>query len=122
MAKKESLLVGIIVLFLAYAMLPTLGSIVGGALDEATTVLLAVAPKVEVVAGLAALIMLCIPFTRHHAHGMLFAADLAGGRRSRVLDHRGVAAGAQRGADRGRVDRGKHLDRARERSGRLRVG
>ncbi len=76
MAKKESLLVGIIVLFLAYAMLPTLGSMVGGALDEATTVLLAVAPKVAVVAGLAALIMLCIPFTRHHAHGMLFAAIL----------------------------------------------
>lgn len=74
MAKKESLLVGVIVLFLAYAMLPTLGSMIGGALDEATSVLLAVAPKVAVLAGIAALVMLCIPFTRHHAHGMLFAA------------------------------------------------
>lgn len=46
---------------------------IGGALDEATSLLLAVAPKVAVVAGLAALIMLCIPFTQHHAHGMLLA-------------------------------------------------
>ena len=76
MAKKESVLVGIVALFLIYAALPTLGSMVGGALDEAITVLLAVAPKVAVVAGLAALIMLCIPFTRHHAQGMLFAAVL----------------------------------------------
>lgn len=74
MAKKESLLVGIVALFLIYALLPTLGSMVGGALDEATSVLLAIAPKVAVLAGIAALIMLCIPFTRHHAHGMLFAA------------------------------------------------
>ena len=74
MGKKEGLLVGVIVLFLVYAMLPTLGSIVGGALDEAVSVLLALAPKVAVLAGLAALIMLCIPFTRHHAKGMLFGA------------------------------------------------
>ena len=69
MAKKESVLVGVVALFLVYLVLPTLGSMVGGALDEATSVLLAVAPKVAVVAGLAALIMLCIPFTRHHARG-----------------------------------------------------
>jgi hypothetical protein len=74
MVKKESVVVGIVVLFLLYAALPTLGSMVGGALDEATSVLLAVAPKVAVLAGIAALIMLCIPFTRHHAHGMLFGA------------------------------------------------
>lgn len=76
MAKKESVLVGIIVLFLIYAALPTLGAVVGGALDEATSVLLAVAPKVAVVAGIAALIMLCIPFTRQHARPMLFGAIL----------------------------------------------
>ncbi len=74
MAKKESVLVGIVALFLIYLALPTLGAMVGGALDEATSVLLAVAPKVAIVSGLAALIMLCIPFTRHHARGMLFAA------------------------------------------------
>jgi len=41
-----------------------------------TSVLLAVAPKVAVVSGVAALILLCVPFTRHHAHGMLFGAIL----------------------------------------------
>lgn len=76
MVKKEGLLVGLIALFLVYAMLPTLGSMVGGALDEAISVLLVLAPKVAVLAGIAALIMLCIPFTRHHAHGMLFGAIL----------------------------------------------
>ncbi len=74
MAKKESALVGVVALVLVYLALPTLGAMVGGALDEASSVLLAVAPKVAVVSGIAALIMLCIPFTRHHARGMLFAA------------------------------------------------
>lgn len=74
MAKKESVLVGVVVLVLVYLALPTLGAMVGGALDEATSLLLAVAPKVAVMAGLAALIMLCIPFLRHHAHGMLVGA------------------------------------------------
>ena len=74
MAKKESVLVGAVALVLVYLALPTLGAMVGGALDEATSVLLALAPKVAVVSGLAALIMLCVPFTRHHARGMLFAA------------------------------------------------
>jgi hypothetical protein len=52
---------------------------VGGALDEATSVLLAVAPKVAVVAGIAALIMLCIPFTRQHARDAV-RCDPAGDR------------------------------------------
>ena len=48
----------------------------GSALDEVTSVLLAIAPKVAVVSGIAALILLCIPFTRHHARPMLVGAIL----------------------------------------------
>ena len=48
----------------------------GSALGEVTSVLLAIAPKVAVVSGIAALILLCIPFTRHHARPMLVGAVL----------------------------------------------
>jgi hypothetical protein len=70
----KNLLIGVVVLVVGYAMLPTLGSMLGGALDEVIAVLLALAPKVAIAAGITALILLCIPFTRHHAQGMLVGA------------------------------------------------
>lgn len=75
MAKKGEGVLGVAVVFLlVVVLLPTIGAVVGGALDEVTAVLLGIAPKVAVVAGIAALIMFCIPFTRHHAQGMLVGA------------------------------------------------
>lgn len=72
----SKLVIGAVALLAAYVLLPSLGVAVGVVLNEATAVLLMWAPKVAVVAGVAALILLCIPFTRHHAQGMLAAAIL----------------------------------------------
>ena len=74
--KGDAVLIGIVVVFLISLSLPALGAMAGAALDEVTSVLLAVAPKVAVMSGIAALILLCIPFTRHHARPMLVGAIL----------------------------------------------
>ncbi len=74
--RGQGLLIGVVAFFLIFASLPALGAMAGSALDEVISVLLAIAPKVAVVSGIAALILVCIPFTRHHAHGMLFGAIL----------------------------------------------
>lgn len=66
------LLVGLAA-FAGYALLPSVASMVGGVADLLVSELEAVMPRLAIAAGLVGVVSLILPFTRHHAPGLIKA-------------------------------------------------
>ena len=103
--KGEGLLIGIVAFFLIFASLPALGAMAGSALYEATSVLLAIAPKVAVVSGIGGADPAVHPVHPAPRTADARRRDPARDRRGGVLDRRRVARGAQRDFDGRRAGR-----------------
>lgn len=67
------LLIGLAVVA-GYALLPSVASMVGGMTDTLVSELTTLMPKLAIASGLVGLLALILPFTRHHAPGLIKAA------------------------------------------------